>query len=178
MFVGICILDDIMTWKNFLLTKSQWCGPLMICLLWAWTSCWTNSRDSSVVFISLLFILSFRCLCLPADYIWSVIIRKMIFCTHIMIGWIFSEFNIMTSSNEIHRSPVNSPHKGQWHGALMFSLICAWMNGWVNNREADDLRRHHAYFDATVMRVQNCNRILMKLHSRTLKMMPCNRKLY
>ena len=24
----------------------------------------------------------------------------------------------------IHRSPVNSPHKGQWRGALMFSLIC------------------------------------------------------
>ena len=31
----------------------------------------------------------------------------------------------------IHRSPVNSPHKGQWHGALIFSLICAWINGWV-----------------------------------------------
>ena len=30
----------------------------------------------------------------------------------------------------IHRSPVNSPHKGQWHGALMFSLICFWINGW------------------------------------------------
>ena len=25
----------------------------------------------------------------------------------------------------IHRSPVNFPHKGQWCGALMFSLICA-----------------------------------------------------
>ena len=25
----------------------------------------------------------------------------------------------------IHRSPVNSPHKSQWHRALMFSLICA-----------------------------------------------------
>ena len=25
----------------------------------------------------------------------------------------------------IHRSPVNSPHKGQYRGALMFSLICA-----------------------------------------------------
>ena len=35
----------------------------------------------------------------------------------------------------IHRSPVNSPHKGQWRGALMLSLICAWINGWVNNRE-------------------------------------------
>ena len=35
----------------------------------------------------------------------------------------------------IHRSPVNSPDKGQWHGALMFSLICARMNVWVYNRE-------------------------------------------
>ena len=35
----------------------------------------------------------------------------------------------------IHRSTVNSPHKGQWRGALMFSLICAWINGWVNNRK-------------------------------------------
>ena len=51
----------------------------------------------------------------------------------------------------IHRPPVNSPHKGQWRGALMFSLICAWINGWVNNREAGDLRRHHAHYDVTVM---------------------------
>ena len=51
----------------------------------------------------------------------------------------------------IHRSPVNSPHKGQWRGALMFSLICAWINGWVNNREAGDLRRHRAHYDVTVM---------------------------
>ena len=48
-------------------------------------------------------------------------------------------------------SPVNSPHKGQWRGALMFSLICVWMNGWVNNREAGDLRRHHPHYDVIVM---------------------------
>ena len=36
--------------------------------------------------------------------------------------------------------PVNSPHKGQWRGALMFALICIWRNDWVNNREAGDLR--------------------------------------
>ena len=30
----------------------------------------------------------------------------------------------------IHRSPVNSPHKGQWRGALMFTLICARINDW------------------------------------------------
>ena len=34
----------------------------------------------------------------------------------------------------IHRLQVNSPHTGQWRGGLMFSLICAWTNGWANNR--------------------------------------------
>ena len=51
----------------------------------------------------------------------------------------------------IHRSPVNSPHKGQWRGTLIFSLICVWINGWVNNREAGDLRRHRAHYDVIVM---------------------------
>ena len=59
----------------------------------------------------------------------------------------------------IHRSPVNSPHKGQWCGALMFPLICAWINALVNTREAGDLRRHPAYFDVIVMKqfAQNWN---------------------
>ena len=47
--------------------------------------------------------------------------------------------------------PVNSPHKGQWRGALMFSLICVWINGWVNNREAGDLRRYRVHYDVIVM---------------------------
>ena len=51
----------------------------------------------------------------------------------------------------IHRSPVNSPHKGQWRGALMFSLICSWINGWVDNHEAGDLRRHRVHYKVTIM---------------------------
>ena len=51
----------------------------------------------------------------------------------------------------IHRSPVNSLHKDQWRGASMFSLICAWMNGWVNSVEAGDLRHHRTHYDVTVM---------------------------
>ena len=63
---------------------------------------------------------------------------------------------MMTSSNEnifrvTGRCPVNSPPKGQWHGTLIFSLIGAWINGWVNNREAGDLRRHRAHYDVIVM---------------------------
>ena len=47
--------------------------------------------------------------------------------------------------------PVKSPHKGQWRGALMFSLICVWINGWVNNHDAGDLSRHRGHYDVNVM---------------------------
>ena len=46
-------------------------------------------------------------------------------------------------------SPVTG-EKGQWRGALMFSLICTWIHGWVNNREAGDLRRYRSHYDVTV----------------------------
>ena len=59
----------------------------------------------------------------------------------------------------IHRSPVNSPHKGQWCGALIFCLKCAWINGWVYNSEAGGLRRHRAHYDGTVMPLAFCERI-------------------
>ena len=51
----------------------------------------------------------------------------------------------------IHWSPGNSPHKGQWRGALMFSLIFVWINDWVNNREAGNLRRYRAHYDVIVL---------------------------
>ena len=45
---------------------------------------------------------------------------------------------------------------GQWRGALMFSLICAWINGWVNNREAAYLRRHRAHHDVAAIKPISC----------------------
>ena len=86
-----------------------------------------------------------------------------------LISYIYISCFMMTSSNGnmfaslafvqgihrwlrgIHRLPVNSPHTDQWRGALMFSLICAWTNGWVNNQGAGDMRRHRAHYDVTVM---------------------------
>ena len=53
----------------------------------------------------------------------------------------------------IHRAPVNSPHKGQWRGALMLSLISTWTNSRANNGDADDLRRHRAHYEVTVMKL-------------------------
>ena len=55
----------------------------------------------------------------------------------------------------IHRSPANSSHKGQWRGAVLFSRICAWINGWVNNREAVFLSRYRAHYDVIMMIMTN-----------------------
>ena len=30
-------------------------------------------------------------------------------------------------------------------------FICVWINGWVNNREAGDVRRYRAYYDVTLV---------------------------
>ena len=35
--------------------------------------------------------------------------------------------------------------------AFLFSLICAWINGWVNNSEVSDFRRNHTHYDVIVM---------------------------
>ena len=56
--------------------------------------------------------------------------------------------------------PVNSPHKGQWRGALMFSLICARINGWVNNRKAGVLRRYRGHYGVDVMKCPVLHRCL------------------
>ena len=53
----------------------------------------------------------------------------------------------------IHRASVSSPHKGQWRGALMISLICAWTNGYENNQDTGDLRRHRAHYGVTEMTI-------------------------
>ena len=50
----------------------------------------------------------------------------------------------------IHRSLVDSLRKVQWRGTKMFSLICAWTDGWANRRYAGDLRRHRAHYDVNV----------------------------
>ena len=51
----------------------------------------------------------------------------------------------------------NSPVSGEFPAqrpvtrSLIFSLICVWINGWVNNREAGDLRRYRAHYDVSVI---------------------------
>ena len=58
----------------------------------------------------------------------------------------FSDLLALCAEN----SPVTAD-KGQWHGSLIFSLICNWINGWVYNREVGDLRPHRTHYNVIVM---------------------------
>ena len=66
---------------------------------------------------------------------------------------------------EIHRSLVDSTHKGPSRGALMFSLISAWTKSCTNNREAGDLRRHRAHYVVTVMGITKQNPVIFILYA-------------
>ena len=68
------------------------------------------------------------------------------------------------SVRRIHRSPVNSPLKGQWRGYLMFSLICDRTNCWANNQDAGDLRRIRAHYDVSVMFDSQLGVVIMSKH--------------
>ena len=88
--------------------------------------------------------------------LWSLLrLRASANWITIDISWWRHQMEIFSTSLAICAGnspiPVNSPHKGQWRGALMFSFICARINGWLNNHEAGDLRRYRAHHDATVM---------------------------
>ena len=73
-----------------------------------------------------------------------------------------SNGNIFRVTGHLCGESVNSPHTGHWRGALMFSLICAWINGSVNNREAGALRRQRAHHDVIVMVTQNIRDKIMR----------------
>ena len=98
--------------------------------------------------------ISWHLLCVMA-LIWAVGIASP---TNVGSWWrhemeTFSALLVLCAGN----SPVtNSPHKGQWRGALMFSFICAGTNGSGNNRDDNDLRRHHAHYDVIVMSTNFC----------------------
>ena len=77
------------------------------------------------------------------------------FCCVVFALPSYDWYRMMTSSN-VNIFRVTGHLCGeftgpQWRGALMFSLICVWINGWVSNREAGDLRRYRAHFDVTAM---------------------------
>ena len=84
-------------------------------------------------------------------------------CTHVWEGPLHGDVIIWKHFSRywpcvqwIHRPSVNSPHKSQWRGALMFSLICARTNGWVDNSDAGDLRCHLVHYEVTVMFPLGC----------------------
>ena len=93
-------------------------------------------------------------------YRWSLYKNDFLFLTKSNIEHValvaITETTILSSFSALlaicaGNSPIIGEFPAQWRGAMMFSLICAWINGWVNNREAGDLRRHRPHYDVTLM---------------------------
>ena len=97
-----------------------------------------NHKLNSLIFkIYLMLIYSFR---------WIHSVYLPIFMMISSNGNKFRVTGLLCGEFTGHRSP----HKCQWRGALIFSLICVWISSWVNNRKAGDLRRHRARYYVTV----------------------------
>ena len=105
-----------------------------------WTECrWSRSHETTLVYNAMM---HQWCLFISTIH-WSENHDDVIKWKHFPGYWPFVW--------GIHRWPVNSPHKGQWRKTLMFSLICAWTNAWINTRDAGYSRRHQAHYDVAVM---------------------------
>ena len=91
----------------------------------------TKCRESSVLWDQRLNkILAFSLFCIVL-YLTTAYRESRALCHDDVIKW--KHFpRYWPFVRGIHRSPVNSPHKSQWRGALIFTLICARINGWVN----------------------------------------------
>ena len=105
-----------------------------------------------LILIIKIFITSAICQCMLDSVIWTNPMNRMsskIWLKNEIDNWLYHGDIIKWKYfprywpfvRGIRRSPVKSQHKGQWRGVVMFSVICAWINGWVNNGEARDLRR-------------------------------------
>ena len=112
-----------------------------------------NTSNISYCFVCTIRVINWR---MPLWHIWQPSQPEMQPVDHnYPLTWwrhqmeIFSAFLTLCAGES--PVPVNFPHNGQWRGALMFSLTCALINGWVNNGEAGDLRRHRAHYGVTVM---------------------------
>ena len=105
-----------------------------------------------------------------AKYSWWPIRNYTMTRMRILLPWWRDQMETFSALLAIcaGNSPVHRYHKGQWRGALMFSLNCVWINGWVNNGEAGDLRRHHAHYEVIVMSMHNCFEVPIALHFRII----------
>ena len=131
-------------------------------------SCWFICPYLSVLRTRLIYIqtntfLSFTNTAVAISYLKNLLEKQSSFANMSLCQGLFSHDDVIKWKHfprywpfvrGIHRSPVNSPHKDQWRGALMFTLICARINGWVNNGEAGDLIRNRAHYDVIVMPVR------------------------
>ena len=158
-FINACFIEDIEDWNELWKSHRTGCiayiatfkmGEKFVDILW-----W---RVPLIYWSFMVLSISIETVkCLEGHY-WTI-------CLNVLLA--LDKYSVscqlmMTSSNGnifrvtrslLGNSPVTGefPWQSQWLGALVFSLICAWINDWIINRGAGDLRRHRAHYHVIVM---------------------------
>ena len=70
---------------------------------------------------------------------------------HMMTSWNGNIFRVTGHLCGEFTGPGESPAQRPVTQNFLFSLICAWIKGWVNNRKAGDLRRYRVHYDVIIM---------------------------
>ena len=106
--------------------------------------------------------------------IWHAIntVRKYSIIAAITLIWIRCVHQWWRHQMGIRRSPVNSRTKASDAELWCFLWSAPWINGWVNNREAGDLRRHRVHYEVIVMCRAHYDVIIMRIRTlmRVIKM--------
>ena len=88
----------------------------------------------------------------------------------VVLSGVFCGWYIVLQFVRFFNGNVSYKHSNlfqQWREALVFSLICVWINDWVNNREAGDLRCYRAHYDVIAMTFLRC--VLKNMDSRSCR---------
>ena len=128
-------------------------------IMLSWRFCFCYFKSNALNNMALIYVI----LVLIALHLtnWLFFIRPYLLpaniVSHLSNNNLKKSFSLMTSSNgNIFRVMAlcagNSPVTGEFPSqrpvtrSFNVSLICAWVNGWVNSREAGDLGRHRAHY--------------------------------
>ena len=88
--------------------------------------------------------------------LWFVVVCWISSTSFLSSSWWRHQMETFSASLVIcaGNSSVPSEFPAQRPVTWMFSLICVWINGWIDNHEAGDLRRYRAHYDVTVETLQ------------------------
>ena len=142
-----CMCANICIWCMIHCYKRSWHNAGWI--MWGEMSYWGN--ETNVIGYGIVYVLEKKTTHYSTSHEIYTRFCRALFC----LGYMMTAWNGNIFRNTCHLCGEFAGHRGipytKADDTELFSLICTWVKGWVNNREFGDLRRHRAHYDCFVM---------------------------